>query len=290
MAIFLSQKTPTGLFIAERGVYSFMVKTFLIGTVDNRIGSLLNMLISARRYIGPWEFIIVAQHYTDEQKQFVLGRCAKLFGESAAHIHFDFIPDYMGCFGSKMYGMKWHDSDIWLSMDDDMLILPETDFDGMAEVYMDSRYLGMLAGIHCSSVDKVPTARQKIKARLKNEPILGTTGGLMFGRELRDLFIKERDGRDILFDDLEWSLLSYTHGYENAIYFGSLIVHMIGSAGGFRNFFKNSPHELPDPELINIQYRQNNLDNANAVVFMGSKSLKPKAHALHNHNKRMRAR
>lgn len=265
-----------------------MIKTFLIGTVDNRIASLLNMLISAKRYIGSWEFVIVAQHYTDDQKRFVQDTCSGLFGAAAEHIHFFFLPDYMGCFGSKMHGMKCFDSDIWLSMDDDMLILPQTDFDRMAEIYASDLSIGMISGAYCRFPGKTKTHVKHLRGRIKNEPILGTWGGLMFGRELRDLFVTEMDGRDVLFDDLEWSLCSYTHGYENYRYLGSLIVHMVGSAGGFRKFFKDKAHELPDPSLIRIEYRMNDLDNSNAVMYMGSESLKPKAHEMHRRNRRMR--
>ena len=266
-----------------------MIKSFLIGTVDNRIGSLLNMLVSSRRYIGPWEIVIVAQHYSESQKQFVTDKCAALFGDASKHIHFDFMPEYMGCFGSKMYGLKHHDSDIWLSMDDDMLILPQTDFDRMAEVYMANRLLGLIVGAYCRIPGKTKSHVRKMKDALEPEPILGTWGGLMFGRELADLFIRERYGRDIQHDDLEWSLLSYINGYENAKYLGSLIVHMVGSSGGFRTYFKmNAAHELPDPSLIKVAFRKNDMDNPNAMVYVGSDDLTPKAHELHRQNKRFR--
>lgn len=263
-----------------------MTKTFVIGTVDNRISSLLNMLVSAKRYIGPWEFVIVAQHYTPEQMAFVVDRCRTLFGEQIFHMHFEFMTDYMGCFRSKMYGLKKYDSDIYLSMDDDMLILPQTDYDRMAEVYMEHRELGMLAGHYCWRRESVKNAT--VKDKLKTQPLVGTYGGLMFGRELRDLFIAEMDGHDVLFDDLGWALTSYTHGYIQGIYYGSLIIHMIGSSGGFKKWFKDDKHELPDPTLINIQHRKNDLTNENAVVFMGSEDLTQKAHDLHNQNKRLR--
>ena len=266
-----------------------MIKTFLIGTVDNRISSLLNMLVSARRYIGPWEFVIVAQHYTASQQRYVLDKCAALFGDQAGHIHFDFMPDYMGCFGSKMYGMKNHDSDIWLSMDDDMLILPQTNFDRMADIYAADRSLGMISGAYCRFPGKTKTHIRRMRDKLVPEPILGTWGGLMFGRELGDLFVSERYGRDIQHDDLEWSMLSYVNGYENARYLGSLIVHMVGSKGGFRLYAKGmGAHELPDPSLIRVEFRENDLDNPNAMVYVGSLDLLPRAHELHRHNKRLR--
>lgn len=264
-----------------------MTKTFIIGTVDNRIAGLLNMLISAKRYIGPWEIVIVAQHYTPEQIASVTGQCRKLFGdEGMRHIHFEFMPDYMGCFGSKMYGLKMYDSDIYLSMDDDMLILPQTDYDRMAELYTEHRELGLLAGHYCRRRESIP--RAQVRDRMKTQPLVGTYGGLMFGRELRDLFIAELDGHDVLFDDLAWALTAYTHGFIQGIYYGSLIIHMIGSAGGFKNWFKGDKHELPDPTLVNIQRRKNAGSNENAVVFMGSEDLTQKAHDLYAQNKRTR--
>lgn len=262
-----------------------MTKTFIIGTVDNRIAGLLNMLISAKRYIGPWEIVIVAQHYTPEQIASVTGQCRKLFGdEGMRHIHFEFMPDYMGCFGSKMYGLKLYDSDIYLSMDDDMLILPQTDYDRMAELYVQNPDIGLMSGIYVRKREFIGKAT--VADKIKRQPLTGTNGGLMFGREIRNLLVEKLYGRDFLFDDLAWALTAYVHGYIQAVYSGSLIVHLVGMPGGFREWAKGDPRELPDASLIEIKRKKNG--NENAIMFMGSEDLTEKAKGLYRQNKRTR--
>ncbi len=263
-----------------------MVKTFVVGTVDNRLPQLLNMLVSAKRYIGPWEVVIVAQHYMDEQKDLLTGKCRQLFGDKSDHIHIDFMTDYMGCFGSKMWALKRYDSDIYLSMDDDMIILPQTDYDRMADVYVEHRELGLLSGIYVRKHEFIHWAG--VEDRLKRQPLTGTNGGLMFSREIRNLLVSRLYGRDFLFDDLAWTLEAYVDGYMNGVYYGSLIVHMAGMAGGFQQWSQGDKRELPDSELINVRRKKGNEGNENAILRMGSDDLTQKARDLHAHNKKLR--
>lgn len=262
-----------------------MKKTFVIATVASRVGGLLNLLISAKRYIGEWKCNIIAQGYTEEQKEFLSSSLSRLLGMKKLDIKITYIPELIGCFNAKMKAIEV-DSDLYMVLEDDMVLVPETDYDLTVQRYLENRDLGIMITHYCRKRELV--SGSVMKDYIKRQALVGTGGGMLFDREIRDCLLRELTGHDYLFDDLAWSMCAYINGYKQGIFYGSIAVHQYGQQGGFLEWFKIGDHELPDESLIEVRKRSNARDNNNAVVRMGSEDLKPKAHELYQQNRRMR--
>ena len=278
-----------------------MKKAFLMGTVDNRIPGLLTWVKSAKGYIAKdWHLILVAQHYTPEQEAYVTSQIKDILGSDVAESHVTsfFMPDYMGCYRSKMHGMREVDADYYISVDDDMRIIANTHYNRMLDIYKAHKEIGLLTG----NMVKTPAIKNGLVPKLKNklvyDPFAWTCGGLLFGRDLRDLFIQEQDrtNKDYLNDDVEWGLEAYTNGFIQALYYGSVIIHDTESAGGFADWAKLGKRDLCDETLIEYyrSYGKHERVGAENAVrgrtgrLITSTDLTPKAHRLHTKNKRIR--
>ena len=239
--------------------------------------------------------VAVAQGYTAQHEDYVRKRIEAILGDKAATVHFICKPEMMGCYGAKMLGLREHESDFYLSVDDDMQCLPQTDFDRMLSVYRARKEIGCISGKY---IWKPRMAEQiRVSDEIKYRGNAATEGGLLFSHELRDLFIKnqDKDGKNYYFDDFQWGLVSYLSGLVNAQYFGSWIIHEIGQSNAFRTFKKNKLGSYPDLTYTQYEIMETVKRGEIREVVVGTKKgwvsdrdYTEYARNIHNQNKRVR--
>ena len=264
-----------------------MQKRFLIPTVDNRIDELRKMLLSMQRYKSDWIFTIVAQAYTEADKQELRDFMAQL-GFNADLI---FVDTGVGPARARRIALMERTADVWISLDDDMVITKETHFNKMVDIVTSRPDIGLLSINWAKTAEQV--AQKGTLEKLVKQNIVYTGGGLAFRDDWAKMFLATTEDRLWLFDNVAWSLASYVAGYDNYRYLGSSSVHRACAKGGRREWVYQKSRVLPDQTLIRVRPACNNkrqMELGNCWHICDSSDLTDKAKELHKIAKKERER
>lgn len=257
-----------------------MKKAAIITHTADRLPMLRTMLDQLARF-GPlrgWEVYLVAQGYTRDT-------VAHLKALPSAGLITDalMMPARTGPHSAKVLALHKWSADVWLTLEDDMLLLPETDWSGALHLLEQPGAGFVTSG---SSTSKWQANRDMAKVyrpRSMARALVSTGGGLLFTDETAQL-VRDLPDCYYLFDDIEWSLAAYKSGRTNHKFFGSWLIHTEASTPG-RGGFKIVGKVLPDPELLPMQYIG---DSGTQVAYPLISGLTLEAHRLNRTNKRAR--
>ena len=142
--------------------------------------------------------------------------------------------------------------DVWCFGDDDMLFLPETDYDTPADFIQHNQHVGVVA---CNFKQFPSTTSPPTPHLYKESPMIGVMGGMLIGYESARL-VREFGvpGKDYAPDDIHIGAACYVAGKMNYLYHGSLCVHSWGMPGGAIEDQRAHPWQFrghPDYFMIN---------------------------------------
>lgn len=239
--------------------------SFLIVSTGDRRASLETLLRSMDEFYPAWNRYAVLQGYTE-----------KISGTFTDVLH---IPERIGPFWARAAGLsRWiHCSDVWCNLDDDMEFLEQTHF-GKPMMKLADSQVGLVS---CNWVKSASwLKRAAYRDEFIRQPIVFTGGGLLY-RQAVGYHILKGPYLPYLFDNIEWSLRTYTAGYDNYRYLGSITLHHAVSKGGRRGWVSLGNRVLNNPDLIHlVPYR--GLDNNYHIP--SSANLTAQAHRLHKEN------
>ena len=260
-------------------------KRFLIPTVGNRTDELRKMLLSMQKYRSGWIFTIIAQAYTDEDKH----ELSEFMNKLKFNADLIFVDEGVGPARARRIALMERRADVWISLDDDMVITRETNFDRMVEIVMSRPDIGLLSSNWAKTAEQV--AQKGTTDKLVKQNIVYTGGGLAFRNDWAEMFLATTEDKLWLFDNVAWSLASYVAGYDNYRYLGSSSVHRACAKGGRREWVYQKSRELPDQTLIRVRPAHNNhrqMELGNCWHICDSSDLTDKAKRLHAEAKRRR--
>lgn len=251
-----------------------MKKTFIIATMGERVEGAICLLSSLQRYLEKdWYAVVVAQAYAEND----LHKIQTTIKEHGCIIRLD---DLIGPHSAKVAALNAVQSDIWCSLDDDMVAIEKTNFDGMADVALNYRNIGFLSG----NWGRTATlALQKNRTeKLVPQNLVFTGGGMVFRDDIAEI-IKNIPNEQYLFDDCLWAMYAYINGYSNYRFLDSVAVHKICTVGGRKTWLKQTNNRvLPPSEFINMR-KCNDLDG---YYICNDKDLTPLAHCMHRRNRK----
>ena len=261
-----------------------MKKIAIIAHTVDRQGMLADLLASAKRYkcLDGWDIVLVGQGYDSAS---IANLRAMPNYNMLTHVYT--LPKRIGPHSARMVGLQ-HQADLYLSLDDDMVFSPETNF-----VAMEPHALAPGAGVVAASYNPTSLAMvAKMSAKYYADAIVEyrlvcTAGGLMFAPHVADI-LREMPNLPYLFDDIEWSLATYQRGYCNYVYFGSWAWHKAGRAGGRNGWFDKKSKPLPDSSMLRLRTRDlknPQLSEDNRVAFPIESDVTKKARDLHKTNR-----
>ncbi len=145
------------------------------------------------------------------------------------------------------------DVDLWIHLDDDMQLLPETNWDAAIEK-------AQQVGVGVVSCNWVRSEHPNLIKRAwppgdqlwVKQPIVNMAGGMIYGRHVLAAMAEHAE-TPFLFDDVQVGLCAYLAGYENWRYRGSLLIHRILAPGGYKTVCDSHVHALPDPRWITVK-------------------------------------
>lgn len=155
------------------------------------------------------------------------------------------LPEGIGPGGARLAALRTWDSDFWINWDDDMLAIPETNYDGVCDWLDTQPGAGLVSCNNRRTGVKLPQLRNDFSP----QAIVYTGGGLVYRRDVAETLLTMPD-LDYLFDDTHWSMWAYIHGYMNYRYRGSLAIHDTLGNGGRKAWVGKKSRPLSDPALL----------------------------------------
>lgn len=258
-----------------------MIKTFVIATVGSRYEGLCTLLKSLERYLRQgWHVGICMQGYTDKQAIDVR-EYLPTGTEYAIYRHSEMI----GAHPAKVEILSGMRSDVWCSLDDDMEIIKQTDYNAMADALMKDRSMGFISGNWART--KALAEQKNIRGAFVPQRIVYTGGGLMFRDDIAEI-IRQIPNEQYLFDDCLWSGYAYVLGFSNCRYLGSVAVHGICASGGRLQWLNENKKDKPLPPewMFNVRRGKGKSGTQNEYLICSETDLTDYAKEMHRVNRR----
>lgn len=223
------------------------MKLFLIVSTYDRFNSLGKLVQSIRsRYNQEWKICVVGQEYKRKEIK-VIENHVDDFLDLRARI---------GPHSARVKGLKKWKADFYCNLDDDMELIPETNYEGAIEKIKSSPDIGMVSGNWVQYDSMLKKKILNMEEKFIPQPLVFTGGGLVYPDRVADL-IREYPDKPYMFDDMLWAGVAYVAGYKNYRYLNSLAIHRILSPGGRSGWVDLANRELPDSRYIKITRMKN---------------------------------
>lgn len=197
-----------------------------------------------------------------------------------------FLPNRVGPHTAKRYVLRKRRADVWLSLDDDMELLPDTNY-SPAIARVQELGFGFVSCGWVRSEAALLRGIRNVQNTFVNQPIVYTGGGMLFSDKTADL-VRALPDVSYVCDNSVWSLAAYTAGLVNQRYRGSLCIHRVVSKGGRKAFLTDTRAVQGMKDLITYEpssikpypFAESN------VNIPSSAGLTDKAKKLHADNRR----
>lgn len=221
-------------------------KTFVIVSVSDRVEELNHLIESIMKYekFNDYDICLCYQDYLGNQNKIK-------YRERYATILIE--PEKMGCNGARIHLLKHIDYDIYINLDDDMLLVDQTNYDKAIEKALEP-HTGFVLTNWARSEKMLEKKIPMMTEKFVKQTMVYQGGGMVYANKIAEL-IRKLPVKKTMFDDI-WCITSYVNGYDNYRYLGSLALHFICSKGGMRLFMREENPELACPEYINYKKAQ----------------------------------
>lgn len=253
-----------------------MRKTFIIASTGDRSDGLKSLLISLTPFFARgWKAVVVCQSYEKEnlkEIKSILGNCGVIFN----------FKKMIGAHSAKVFALNNYSSNVWCSLDDDMLAIEKTDYDKISDILISNPNIGFISG-NWARTKKQADAKMPVE-ELILQKLVYTGGGLLFRDDVANI-IRNIPNEQYLFDDCLWSMYAYVNGYDNYRYKGSVAIHKICTVGGRKTWLKEQKNRVLPPEELLCARRSK---DAEGYFICTDSDLTELAKELHRRNKKMR--
>ena len=220
-----------------------MKKTFIIISVSDRIKE-LNALVQSiiNHRFTDYDLALYFQDYEGDRINELQHR--ELFSKIIV------VDKKIGCHAARVNLLKEVHSDIYINLDDDMLLTPYTHYEKAIEKALEPGtgfVLTNWARTPKLLLEKVP----KMDGKFRKQIMCYQGGGMVYSDKIAEL-MRELPAEKFMFDDL-WAMTAYINGYTNYAYNGSLALHMVCRKGGMQTFMKEERPPYACEKYINYR-------------------------------------
>jgi hypothetical protein len=249
-----------------------MKKTFVIVSVSDRVNELNRLIESIMNFSRFNEYdinLLFQDDFKNADQIWYKNRYANIFIE----------PEKMGCNGARVSLLKRIKYDIYINLDDDILLTPWTNYDLAIEKALQPSTGFVLT--NWARTEKLLMAKvPNMKNAFVKQIMVYQGGGMVYSDKIAELIRKNVPIKKTVFDDI-WPITAYVNGYTNYRFLGSLAIHRICTKGGMHNFMRaNSNLELSAADYIN--YTAGKKEGTWLIPM--DNAVNSKAHELHKLN------
>lgn len=257
-----------------------MRKTFIVATLSNRIAGLKTLLTGISFYYPDWNVSIVAQDYSNEQKN-DMNAFVKTLNNP---IKIEYKDEMIGAHSAKVIAINQVESDIYCSMDDDMEVIGLTNYEAIVDKLAKDKASGIITSNWVKS--ETMLKNKEIKDEFVETKLVYTGGGLLFRKDVANIILSIPN-EQYLFDDCLWALYAYINGYTNYRYRGSVAIHRICTVGGRRSWLKNGKNKVLPPSDLMIARKGKGKEGTNdEYLICTDRDVTTLSVELHKRNKR----
>lgn len=267
-----------------------MKVTFVIVSVSDRVHE-LNELLRSLASFPKWREFDVCLLFQDPD-----GVSGKIVTPPGVTLHLWRALEKLGCHGARVQLLRRiHEAskdpsrgigpyDAYVNLDDDMLIVPETDYSPAIEKAL-LRDVGFVMtnwartpGLLAKKVPAMMEVRATGRSFTK-QIMLYNGGGMAYSEKIAAL-MRELPPVKTAFD-CAWPITSYVNGYTNYVFRGSLAVHRVCGMGGMKTFMKETPLHVMCQEWLRFKPALRRKGNCQDVLIPLDADVLPAAKAEH---------
>lgn len=189
----------------------------------------------------------------------------------------------LGCHGARVELLKRIKADVYINLDDDMVLGRETNYPPAIEKCLE-KDIGFVLTNWGRNRAEIEKKKPKVKHEFKKQIMLYQGGGMIYSEKIAKL-MRELEPIKTTFDNA-WAITSYVNGYTNLRYQGSLTEHRILGAGGMQSFMAENVARLMNTDLLDFKRAKIQRGNGLDILIPLDKDVKKKAHDLHKQNKK----
>lgn len=244
--------------------------SFVIVSVSDRVEQLNGLIESIMNQdkFKDYEISLCYQDYLGNQDKIKYrNRYSNIF----------IVPQKLGCNGARIFLLQKINYDIYINLDDDMLLVNETNYDRAIKKALKNS-TGFVLTNWARSEKILENKKPKMCDKFVKQIMIYQGGGMVYSNKIAEL-IRKLPIEKTRFDDI-WCLTAYINGYTNYRYLGSLALHFVCSKGGMRLFMDEEKPKLACENYINYRISK----KVGRIHIPLDSDLKEVAHKLHKDN------
>ena len=220
-----------------------------------------------------WSIGLMTQGYSPNELQSLLEKdvkkCLNVISSNKR------IPPYI----AKSTLIEKNPSDIYCSLDDDCVLLETVDYETPLE-FVQQKTTGIVSCNWVRFNTPKMMSKKNIVNEYKKQKIVFTGGGMLFSNKIGKV-ISNKPKINWLFDDVQFSIDSYTSGYNNYRYLGSVIEHNIVTKGGIKTLYNETQMTVNDPKYITLEKSKDQYKFKNSYYMPRDSALTLYSNNLH---------
>lgn len=223
-----------------------------------------------------WRIALMTQNYsTSELKSIKLKDATSSIDVISSN---ERIPPYI----AKSTLLNAFPSDVYCCLDDDCVLLETVNYESPLSFIM-QKDVGIVSCNWIRFNTPKMMSKKNIKDEYKKQKIVFTGGGMLFSKKVAEVIIN-KPKINWLFDDVQFSIDSYTAGFLNYRYLGSVIEHNIVTKGGIKTLFNQTQMTVNDPKYISLNKSKDQYEYENSYYMPRDSALTDYSNNLHKKN------
>lgn len=206
-----------------------MKKTFVIVSVSDRVEQLNSLMIGIRKDSGfnDFDICLLYQDYLNNEH---------LLRKDLVTQYFVY-PKRLGCNCARIMLLQKIKYDIYCNLDDDMTLMPCTDYSNPIKKLLEDRSSGFILTNWARTEGLYYKKVQNMADKFVKQCFIYQGGGMLYRDDVAEL-IRKLPLQETVFDE-GWALTAYLNGYDNYRYLGSVAIHSICTKGGMAQWYKD---------------------------------------------------
>ena len=224
-----------------------MKKTFIIISVSDRIEQLNDLVRSIMALdFADYDLALFFQDYEGDR--------IKELEHPERFSKIIVTGEKVGCHAARVMLLREVRSDIYINLDDDMLLTKYTRYDKAIEKALQP-HVGFVLTNWARTPKLLKEKIPKMSDTFRPQIMCYQGGGMIYSDKIAEL-IRPLPAQKFMFDDL-WAMTAYINGYTNYYYYGSLALHFVCTKGGMRTFMAEEKPPYACADYINYRTLKN---------------------------------
>lgn len=225
-----------------------MKKTFIIVSVSDRVEQLNSLICSIIE--NGFDDYEIALYLQDPEHR------ASDVTHKERYSHIFVTENKEGCHAARIHLLQRVKSDIYINLDDDMLLTKYTNYEKAILKALEPGTGFVLT--NWARNEKLMLAKvPKMKDKFIPQIMCYQGGGMVYSDKIAELMRGLPDDK-FRYDDL-WAITSYINGYTNYAYKGSLAIHMVCTKGGMKTWMADNNPPYACSKYINYRLITNGI-------------------------------